>query len=152
MGGLVSKYKNAGDRNSDVSNSKWVSQALIKGPGAVYVQNGSPVTFACEISPLSSQAGTYGLFLPRSPWSGGCTRERKFPRRLTEDRFQRNNISVETEYKEGDQRILSKIHLPTVSWRDSGQYTCMQPSTKPDSVKLIVVEDISHLVFEAGRV
>lgn len=45
-----------------MSNSKWVSQALIKGPSTVYVQNGSPVTLSCEISPLSLQSGVHRLF------------------------------------------------------------------------------------------
>uniref|UniRef100_A0A6P7GYX4 Uncharacterized protein LOC114348604 n=1 Tax=Diabrotica virgifera virgifera TaxID=50390 RepID=A0A6P7GYX4_DIAVI len=55
----------SGDKNSledESSSSKWVSQALIKGPSIVYVPNGSPVAFACEISPLSLQSGVHRLF------------------------------------------------------------------------------------------
>ncbi|KAJ8974542.1 hypothetical protein NQ317_012834 [Molorchus minor] len=125
---------NAVDHNSEISNSKWVSRAQIKGPDAVYVQNGSPVTFTCEISPLSLQSGAYGLFLTSKP-----------PVRWLHDgkevsfEFQ-NNISIDTDDTDNDQRIFSTLHMPTVSWKDSGQYTCMQPSTKPASVKLFVVE------------
>ncbi|XP_023012263.2 uncharacterized protein [Leptinotarsa decemlineata] len=125
----------SGDHNLAISNSKWVSQALIKGPSTVYVQNGSPVTFSCEISPLSLQSGVHGLFFATKPvvrWLHDG-KEVSFE-------FSKETAAVETEYRNKDQRILSKIHLSSVSWKDSGQYTCMQPSVKPDSVKLIVVE------------
>ncbi|KAG5873478.1 hypothetical protein JTB14_032530 [Gonioctena quinquepunctata] len=124
-----------GDHNLAVSNSKWVSRALIKGPSTVHVQNGSPVTFTCEISSLSLQSGVHGLFFATKPmvrWLHDG-KEVSFE-------FTKTNATIETEYRAKDQRILSKIHLPSVSWKDSGQYTCMQPSVKPDSVKLIVVE------------
>ncbi|CAH1153999.1 unnamed protein product [Phaedon cochleariae] len=124
-----------GDHKSDLSNSKWVSQALIKGPSRVYVQNGSLVTFTCEISPLSQQSGVHGLFFATKPsvrWLHDG-KEVSFE-------FTKENFTVETEYQERDQRIFSRIRLPAVSWKESGQYTCMQPSVKPDNVMLIVVE------------
>jgi hypothetical protein len=52
------------------SNSKWVGQALIKGPSEVYVRDGSLVTFTCEISPLSVaslQSGAHGVFMTAKP-------------------------------------------------------------------------------------
>ncbi|CAH1113460.1 unnamed protein product [Psylliodes chrysocephalus] len=130
----VSGYRNS---QEEMSNSKWVSQALIKGPSTVYVQNGSPVTLSCEISPLSLQSGVHRLFFtstakPLVRWLHNGE-ELSFE-------FTKDNITVETEYKDKDQRIFSKIRLSAVSTLDSGQYTCMQPSVKPDSVKLIVVE------------
>lgn len=54
--------------------------------------------------------------------------------------FTEDHVSVYTEYSEKDQRISSSIHLPSVTWEDSGQYTCMQPSAKPASIKLLVIE------------
>ncbi|KAJ8921360.1 hypothetical protein NQ315_002975 [Exocentrus adspersus] len=121
---------NPGDRNADGSDSKWVSQALIKGPSAVFVQNGSPVTFTCEILPLSLQSGVFFAARPPVRWLHDG-KEVSFE--LSGD-----NVSVETEHD--DQRISSKLRLASVSWKDSGQYTCMQPSSKPAFAKLIVVE------------
>ncbi|XP_056632981.1 uncharacterized protein LOC130442683 isoform X1 [Diorhabda sublineata] len=133
--------QNADDHNSleeeTSSSSKWISQALIKGPSIVYVQIGSPVTLQCEISPLSLQSGIHRLFFtsnmkPVVRWLHNGE-ELSFE-------FTKDNITVETEYRDKDQRIFSRIRLSSVSLGDGGQYTCMQPSVKPDSVKLIVVE------------
>ncbi|XP_072392027.1 zwei Ig domain protein zig-8-like [Diabrotica undecimpunctata] len=130
----------SGDKNSledESSSSKWVSQALIKGPSIVYVPNGSPVAFACEISPLSLQSGVHRLFFSTN--TKPSVRWLHNGEELSVD-FTKDNITVETEYKDKDQRIFSRIRLSSVSSEDGGQYTCMQPSVKPDSVKLIVVE------------
>ena len=60
----------SGVRKLEDTNSKWVGQALIKGRSEVYVRDGSPVTFTCEISPLSvasPQSGAHGVFMTAKP-------------------------------------------------------------------------------------
>ncbi|RZC38586.1 lachesin-like, partial [Asbolus verrucosus] len=125
-------------RNLDGSNSKWVGQALIKGPSEVYVRDGSLVTFTCEISPLSvasPQSGAHGVFMTAKPkvrWlhdNKELLFEAKHP-----------HISMKSLYGETSQRVIGILKISKVSWRDSGQYTCLQMSVKPDSIKLFVVE------------
>lgn len=52
---MTVQYLIPDDRKLGAAESKWVSQALIKGPSTVYVQDGSPVNFTCEISPTLSR-------------------------------------------------------------------------------------------------
>ncbi|XP_049821329.1 zwei Ig domain protein zig-8 isoform X2 [Aethina tumida] len=129
----------SGAHRPGTSDSKWVSQALIKGPREVYVQDGSPVTFTCEISPLSVaslQSGAHGFFFssrPKVRWLHDA-------RELASSEDNGKGIVITSAYTEDSMRLISTIHLPSVTWRDSGQYTCMQPSTKDDKVQLTVIE------------
>lgn len=60
----------------------------------------------------------------------------------------RNTVTIENAYGETDLRINSKLHLAPVTWKDSGQYSCMQPSTKADTIKLSVSEGMQlHNIF-----
>lgn len=55
-------------------------------------------------------------------------------------------FSIKAAFSERLQKIIGVLQISEVSWRDSGQYTCLQMSVKPDSVKLRVVES-NFLVF-----
>ncbi|CAG9858045.1 unnamed protein product [Phyllotreta striolata] len=130
----VAGYRSPLEEQSD---SKWVSRALIKGPSTVYVPNGSPASLSCEISPFSLQTGVHRLFFTSTtqPSVRWLHDGEELSSTIAND-----NVSVETEYRDKDQRIFSRIRLSAVTMEDSGRYTCMQPSVKPDSVKLVVVE------------
>lgn len=47
-------------------NYKYASVALIKGPTEVYVREGSPVTFTCEIIPTATYGGQEAFLSAKS--------------------------------------------------------------------------------------
>ncbi|XP_008201115.2 uncharacterized protein LOC103315085 isoform X3 [Tribolium castaneum] len=113
--------------------SKWLGQALIKGPREVYVRDGSLVTFTCEISPLSTpQSGGFMSAKPKVRWLHDN-------KELLFEPF-RSHISTKTFFEESSQKVIGILKISKASWRDSGQYTCLQMSVKSDSIKMFVVE------------
>ncbi|XP_063909931.1 uncharacterized protein LOC135127422 isoform X2 [Zophobas morio] len=128
----------SGVRKLEDTNSKWVGQALIKGRSEVYVRDGSPVTFTCEISPLSvasPQSGAHGVFMTAKPKVRWLHDNKELLFETTDP-----HISMRTLYGEMTQKVIGVLKISKVSWRDSGQYTCLQMSVKPYSVKLFVAE------------
>ncbi|XP_068910094.1 uncharacterized protein [Tenebrio molitor] len=128
----------SGGRKLEGSNSKWVGQALIKGPSEVYVRDGSLVTFTCEISPLSVaslQSGAHGVFMTAKPKVRWLHDNKELLFEASDP-----HISMRTLYGERSLKVIGVLKISKVSWRDSGQYTCLQMSVKPDSIRLFVVE------------
>ncbi|KAJ3665996.1 hypothetical protein Zmor_001458 [Zophobas morio] len=132
------KFVDKSVRKLEDTNSKWVGQALIKGRSEVYVRDGSPVTFTCEISPLSvasPQSGAHGVFMTAKPKVRWLHDNKELLFETTDP-----HISMRTLYGEMTQKVIGVLKISKVSWRDSGQYTCLQMSVKPYSVKLFVAE------------
>ncbi|XP_060526995.1 uncharacterized protein LOC132702420 [Cylas formicarius] len=115
--------------------SKWLGKAEIAGPKEVFVQYGSTFFLQCKVHPILDQSFILGQQANRRPdvwW-------------LHEDtqisvEAQIGKIFIETTYNEEDEVINSRLHFFHVSWQDEGAYTCMRPSVKRDSVRIIVVE------------
>ncbi|XP_044258844.1 hemicentin-1-like isoform X1 [Tribolium madens] len=114
-------------------SSRWLGQALIKGPREVYVRDGSLVTFTCEISPLSTpQSGGFMSAKPKVRWLHD-NKELLFEP-------SHSHISTKTLFEESSRKVIGILKISKASWRDSGQYTCLQMSVKSDSIKMFVVE------------
>ncbi|KAK4881415.1 hypothetical protein RN001_004734 [Aquatica leii] len=114
-------------------NNKWTYTATIKGPPEVYIRVGSPITFTCEISaslPSWKTPASQSVLQRHIHWY----HEGK---QLSFDSV-RGGISVETDYR--DLNSVSRLRVAEVAPQDSGTYTCTQPSAKPGSTRLVVVQ------------
>ncbi|KRT85649.1 Immunoglobulin, partial [Oryctes borbonicus] len=118
-----------GMRDAVDIDTKYAYVASIKGPKEVYVREGSPVTFTCEIV---SQTGAHDIFFPKPR-----VRWLYEGKEITHE-LDRGGISVDTDYR--DRKITSRLRVATVTMKDGGLYTCSQAATLGDSVRLFVVE------------
>ncbi|KAK9704279.1 Immunoglobulin I-set domain [Popillia japonica] len=118
-----------GMRDAVDIDTKYAYVASIKGPKEVYVREGSPVTFTCEIV---SQTGAHDIFFPKPR-----VRWLYEGKEITHE-LDRGGISVDTDYR--DRKVTSRLRVATVTMKDGGLYTCSQAATLGDSVRLFVVE------------
>nr|CAH7732370.1 unnamed protein product [Callosobruchus chinensis] len=129
--GIVLKV--GGEHSSDDMGSNYVGEATIHSPATIYAQLGSPITIRCSVIPLSTSRTLFFVSRPPVRWLHD---EREISYEFKED----TNVTIHTEYSQEDQKVTSELNLASVTWRDAGKYTCMQPSSKSDNVQLIVVE------------
>ncbi|XP_066252684.1 zwei Ig domain protein zig-8-like [Euwallacea similis] len=113
---------------SDNTHSKWLGHAQIQGPREAFVQHGSSFLMTCEIfSSVHSKRVNLQVW-----WL------------LEDTQIQSQNglarVSIETSQNKTTGTVHSILRFQYVTWQDSGVYTCLQPSVKKDSIKLVIVE------------
>ncbi|XP_050293798.1 uncharacterized protein LOC126734286 isoform X2 [Anthonomus grandis grandis] len=107
--------------------SKWLGYASIKAANETFIRHGSPFFISCEISHRLRKHLNLDVW-----W-------------LHEDtqifvQLKESRISIQTTYNKDRNIINSILSFQYITWQDGGTYTCLQPSIRKDSIKLIIVE------------
>ncbi|CAG9772655.1 unnamed protein product [Ceutorhynchus assimilis] len=108
-------------------NSKWLGYSKIDGPKEVFVQHGTPFHVSCMITPIFTRNINLDAW-----WLHEDTQILFQPKE--------SRISIQTAYDKNKNQIHSILSFEYVTWQDVGLYTCLQPSVKKDSLKLVIVE------------
>ncbi|ENN81351.1 hypothetical protein YQE_02241, partial [Dendroctonus ponderosae] len=108
-------------------SSKWLGFAKVQEPKEAYVQHASAFSISCEIFPMFTRNVNMDVW-----WLHDDTQ-------ILSD-TKESRISIKTSFNKENNIIHSILSFDYVTWQDFGLYTCLQPSVRKDSLKLVIVE------------